>query len=256
MSLFSPLFYHHHAMKLGKRPARHDKRTLFLADYVASLPKAPDNYRLSGIPDTTPTLWENDKYGDCTKAAWAGLVYSVSQAAGKPFLYPDDDVLFLYEDCDGFRPSDPSTDNGSDGLTTLNYLMKSGAFGHPPHAFVQLQSGKAEEYRLAASYIGGVYIGIALPRAWQGKTVWDVPLGGPSGDGAPWSWGGHMIYGKAEYNNQGPKILTWGQTYQLTWDAYEAYVDEAYAVIAEDFQSPDGFDHNQLQQDLAAIKAA
>ena len=244
----------HKSVPVIKQHARHDKRTLALSTYVSALAPAPDAYGLLGIPDTTPTIYGNDRYGDCTKAAYAGMVYSLSTAARKPFNYSDDQVIQMYEQCDGFDPAKPLTDNGSDGLTTLKYLAKSGAFGHAPLAYMALCKGNLDEMKLACRYFGGVYIGIELPLAWQGSTTWDVsPFGLTSGKWAPWSWGGHMIYGKARYTGDYFEILTWKETYKLTPKAYQTYADEAYSILVPDFESPDGFNDTQLAADIAAI---
>ena len=51
--------------------------------------------------------------------------------------------------------------------------------------------------------------------------------------------------------------MTWGALQQMTVAFYEAYCDEAWAYIsAEDLQngkSPEGFDLQELQTDLANV---
>ena len=160
------LLQFHKCAPVNKQHARHDKRNLLLVNYTRALASAPESYELPSIPDTTPSYYGNDLYGDCTKAAYAGMVYSVSTAAGRPFNYTDDQVEQMYTECDGFDLGKPNTDNGSDGLTTLKYLQKSGAFGHAPTAYLALHSGDMEEIKLSARYFGGVYLGVALPKAW------------------------------------------------------------------------------------------
>jgi hypothetical protein len=249
------LLQFHQSIKPNKQPARHDKRSLLLADYTSALAPAPDTYSLAGIPNTTPTLWGNDTVGDCTKSAYAGMVYSLSTASGETFVYTDQQVLTMYEQCDGYVPGNHITDNGSDGLTTLKYLVSSGADGHAPIAYLSLNISTIDDLKIAARYFGGVYIGIQLPKAWQGKTLWGTSCFGSNlGKWARGSWGGHMIYGKARYTPDHLEILTWGATYQLTWKAALQYLDEAYAVLIPDFKSPDGFNDVQLQADLAAIR--
>jgi hypothetical protein len=245
----------HKSLPVLKQPARHDKRNLMFAKYTQALAAAPEAYSLPNIPSVTPTYYGNDLYGDCTKAAYAGMVYSLSTAAGSSFNYTDAQVEQMYSECDGFDPAKPKTDNGSDGLTTLKYLQKSGAFGHAPVAYLALQLGNAEEMRLGARYFGGLYMGVALPKAWQGETTWDAsPFGLTSGKWAPWSWGGHMIYGKARYTPDYLEFLSWKTTYKITWKALNIYPDELYCVIVPDFVSPDGFDSAKLQADLVTMQ--
>jgi hypothetical protein len=250
----------HKAVRVVGQAPRHDQRTLKMRTYTTSdLPPAPKTFALPGLPTTTPTIYANDRYGCCTKAAWAGLSYSLSMAAGvlPPFNYTDEEVVQMYEQCDGFDPRRPGTDNGSDGLTTLKYLQASGAFGHAPLAYLALDLKSIADYKTASRYFGGTYLGVDLPRAWQGRSTWDVSmLGCLKGKWAPGSWGGHMIYGRPVYTPDYLEILTWQQVYRITWKAVLRYMCEAWAVVALDFKSPDGFDDVRLMQDLHSVKAA
>lgn len=244
----------HKQVIVNKQAPRHDQRTLKLASYSVELPPAPQSYRLAGIPETTPTLYGNDEVGDCTKAAYAEEVYTLSSAAGKPFNYTDTEVLDMYAQCDGWVKGDPRTDNGSDGLTTLKFLTKSGAYGHAPLAYLGINFRHAHDLRLALRYFGGAYTGIRLPQAWQGSKEWGTSWWGARGRWAPGSWGGHMVYLRPSYNTDHIEVFTWGEVYQLTWKAASTYIDESWAILVPDFKSPDGFDDVKLRQDLAQVQ--
>jgi len=63
--------------------------------------------------------------------------------------------------------------------------------------------------------------------------VWDVPSGGPVGDGAPGSWGGHAVpilgfspNGSGDFQYFAP---SWDGLYTITAAFMAAYADEAYA---------------------------
>jgi hypothetical protein len=34
-------------------------------------------------------------------------------------------------------------------------------------------------------------------------------------------------------------VVTWGALQQMTWDFWDTYCDEAYAILSEDFVQPD-----------------
>lgn len=249
------LYRFHRSAPCNKQAARHDRRMLLQAKYTAALAPAPTEYALPGMPDTAPSIWLNDVEGDCTKAAWAGLIYSLSTAKGASFVYSDDQVQQMYEQCDGYVPGNQATDNGSDGLTTLKYLVSSGADGHAPQAYLACALGNVIDAKIAARYLGGLYLGLMMPLAWQGQTTWDVSrFGYTAGKWAPGSWGGHMVYGKPKYTADYLELLTWKTTYRLTWRAYSKYVDEPFSVIVPDFRSPDGFSTAQLEGDLAQVQ--
>jgi hypothetical protein len=108
----------------------------------------------------------------------------------------------------------------------------------------------------------GCYIGVQLPISAQAQVqnhhTWSVPPGGTTGDGAKGSWGGHAIPVVA-YDARGVTVVTWGALQRMTWSFWEAYCDEAYAILSKDYLnkkkiSAEGFNLEQLQADLADLK--
>ena len=97
---------------------------------------------------------------------------------------------------------------------------------------------------------------------FNGNPVWSTPGGGPVGDGAPGSWGGHSVpivgYGVDGEGNAGTEVITWGQVYDMTWGFVDNYVEEAWAVLSADWIEPDklapsGFSLSELQADLRDV---
>ena len=93
---------------------------------------------------------------------------------------------------------------------------------------------------------------------WTLIQPWSVPPGGTTGDGKPGSWGGHAIPVVA-YDTRGVTVVTWGALQAMTWSFWEAYCDEAYAILSDDYmdgqkKAPQGFNLQQLQADLADLK--
>jgi len=79
---------------------------------------------------------------------------------------------------------------------------------------------------------------------------WSVPPGGTTGDGKPGFWGGHTVPVVA-YDARGVTVVTWGALQMMTWSFWEAYCEEAYAIISTDYltgkkTTPQGFDMQQL----------
>jgi hypothetical protein len=108
----------------------------------------------------------------------------------------------------------------------------------------------------------GCYIGVQLPISAkaqvQNNQPWSVPPGGTTGDGAKGSWGGHAIPVVA-YDSRGVTCVTWGALQSMTWSFWEAYCEEAYAILSSDYltkkkQTPQGFNLQQLQADLQDLK--
>jgi hypothetical protein len=247
----------HSGMKLGKQSARHDPRTLLFEKYLtAALPPAPPQV------DWTPAVaggWPmmaNDRIGDCTCAAAGHMIEEWTANAGNQVIPSDVAIVKAYESITGYNPNDPSTDHGAVEIDVLNYWRRTGIAGHKVAAYVKLTPGNLDHIKAAANLFGGCYIGLALPKTAQTQDVWDVPPGGPHGDGAPGGWGGHAVP-VVGYDGTGPTVVTWGALKTMTWNFWTAYCDEAYAILSLDFfnngKDPQGFDMTTLSADLQQV---
>lgn len=249
----------HSTMKLGKKPIKVDPRTLQFAKYVtAALPPSPAYLDLTGKVKTWGMM-KNDTIGDCTIAE-AGHQEEVwtSQAKGKEYKPTDKSIIKAYSAISGFDPITGANDNGCALLDVLKYWKKYGigSSSHKILAYAQLDP-KNHAHVMASVYLfGGVYAGVQLPISAQNQIVWDVPPGGPTGHGAPGSWGGHGVplVGYANLLT----TVTWGELKAMTWPFWDTYFDEAYAVLSQDWMeknniSPEGFNLQQLLADVKLI---
>lgn len=250
-------------LKLGRKPAQHDKRTLELATYLdpAILPTIPPAHDLAAAVTDWP-MYENDALGDCTIAAAGHMIQAWSTAAGTPKTPAMSDVASMYWET-GDPPmaaADPgsATDDGRDELSVLKYWRATGLGADKIGAFVSVDPKNPALVRAAIYLFGGVYTGIALPLAVRGGHAWDVAGPRLIGQFAPGSWGGHAVPYEA-YDQQGVTVITWGAPLKATWRFHAAYTEEVYAIISPDFlaegKSPEGFDLAALTADLTALTA-
>jgi hypothetical protein len=253
----------HSGMKLGKQSPRHDPRTLQFASYLhaADLPTPPPSVDYSTKVTGPWGMMDNDSVGDCTCAAAGHLIMEWTANVGAESTPADTDIVGAYSAITGYDPKTGANDNGAVETDVLNYWRKTGIAGHKIMAYAALEPGNQEHVLDAVDLFGGCYIGVALPVSAQRQDVWAVPPGGTHGDGAAGSWGGHAVPVVA-YDRQGPTVITWGAPKRMTWGFWEAYCDEAYAVLSEDFleqgpnggvAAPSGFDLSALEQDLHAV---
>jgi len=246
----------HSAMRLGRRPARHDPRTFRLAKY---LPKTLAPPPVSADWCSKVQSWpmdRNDSIGDCTCAGVAHLLQAWTTYVGTPVILADDQVVGLYSAITGYDPSNPSTDQGAVELDVLNYWRSTGAVGHKIDAYARVAVANTDQVKTALSLFGGLYLGLALPLSAQSQTVWDATGGY---QGRPGSWGGHCVVAQA-YDENGLTVITWGQAKRMTWAFFSAYCDEAYACLSRDFLTatgtdPAGLAWDALEADLAALTA-
>ncbi len=251
-------------LKLGKGIARHDPRTLLLASYVTqALPAPPASCDLTAKVKAPWGMMDNDQLGDCTCAAAGHLIMEWTANAGKKMVVPTDkQIVAAYSAVTGYNPTTGANDNGAVEIDVLNYWRQTGIAGHKIGAYVALEPANHNHVMDAVYVFEGCYIGVQLPNSAQAQTQnhqpWSVPPGGPTGDGKPGSWGGHAIPVVA-YDSRGVTVVTWGALQTMTWTFWEAYCDEAYAILSPDYlnakhQAPQGFSLAQLQEDLADLK--
>lgn len=250
----------HSAMKLGKRRARHDPRVPMLSKYTTRLP-APPAQEDYGSKLSHLGMMLNDKLGDCTCAAVGHVIQEwTTYAQKKPLVLPDDTIEQLYEAVGGYVPGQPSTDNGAVEVDVLNYWLANPVQGNVLQAYAAVEPGNHNGIKDAVYIFGNAYIGLQLPVSAQTQDVWAVPPGGAVGPGAPGSWGGHAVPAVG-YDARGLTVITWGALKRMTWQFWDAYCDEAYALLSPDWieatgKAPPGFDLAQLTRDLNELKNA
>jgi len=250
-------------LKLGKLAARHDPRALLLASYITpSLPTPPASFDV-GAKVTSWGMMDNDQIGDCTCAAAGHLIMEWTANAKKKMVTPSDkQIVSAYSAITGYNPVSGANDNGANEVDVLNYWRQTGIAGHKIGAYVALEPANHNHVMDSVYMFEGCYIGVRLPISAQAQTQnhqpWSVPPGGPVGDGAPGSWGGHAVPVVA-YDSRGVTVVTWGALQQMTWSFWEAYTEEAYAILSKDYldgrkKAPQGFSMKELQSDLADLK--
>lgn len=251
-------------MKLGKKAKRFDPRTFQLAKYLqrpALLAPPSEVSYVVKVPSWPMLL--NDELGDCVIAAMGHMVqqwsFFATRGAGMVTM-SDAEALGAYEAIGGYSPEDPSTDQGCDMLTALNFWRKNGIqVGGKTHkivAFAEVDPTNPTEVQQAIYLFGNMFTGVQLPVSAQDADDWTVPDGGIYGStGQPGSWGGHCIPTCAS-SPITKTVVTWGSRLKMSDNFLLDYCDEAYAVLSLDWiesSAPNGFNLAQLQADLAAL---
>jgi hypothetical protein len=252
-----------------KRPIAIGPR-LHLKNYLMrSIPPPPIS--TSYVNPAAPALSEmylNDQLGDCVPA-WmchnAGVF--AGNAALPQLIFTGDQVTSLYSAIGGYVPGDPSTDNGCDEVTALNYWTQSGllpgtATPHKITGYMAVNPTDPIEIKTALWLFENLMFGIELPDAWvtpfpsSSGFIWDV-AGPPDPDN------GHCP-GGVGYDSIGVLTSTWGMIGTTTWAAVAEYCSQSangslYTVIAQDAISkasskcPIGLDWSQLLADFESL---
>jgi hypothetical protein len=256
-------------VRLGKKAARIDKRTLKLARYLSpSLPSPP------AICDYTNGVTEfgmmlngpnsgtlaPDGLGCCTISACGHAEQIWTLNTGMMYTVPDKAILQKYETWCGYDPLDPFTDQGGVEIDVLNSWRKGVFWGHKIMAYADPEPGNLDHIKQSIYLFGGVYIGLQLPISAQMQDVWDVD---DSADGEPGSWGGHAVFAPAYQDDKDAhviEVITWGKKKRMTMAFWEKYTDEAHALLGFNWVnarkiSPTGLDLGTLQSDLVVVTA-
>jgi len=244
--------------KLGKHPAKADERTLKLADYidVKNLPEFPKAHSWIEKKKTRWGRMKNFTLNDCTCAAAGHLIQCWTLNTGKQHILSDKEIVKMYSAVTGYDPKTGANDKGAKALDVLKHWRKTGVAGNTMAAFASVSHQDKKHIAGAIYLFGGVYAGLQLPKSIKGQKVWDVPDYGLVATGAPGSYGGHAVV-VVEYDDKGLTCISWGRKTKMTWAFWDAYAEEAFAIISNDFmidgKSPVGFDVVALADDLMKI---
>ena len=244
------------SLKLGRKPYVESDKDLLFSRYSDNV-VVPRTFGYGAeLPDTGWGMLGNDEYGDCV---WAGLAHAVmlwNKSAGRDVSFTTAGVLSDYSACTGFNPDDPSTDQGTDIRTAMEYLRTTGVVDatkarHKSAAYVNVGTSLTELNK--ALYIfGAVVIGLNLPDSAQSQFpgTWSYVAGSQID-------GGHCVV-ITDRNLFNHKLVTWGDRINVGHRFLTHYVEEAWAIATPDFlnssgAAANGFDMAQLTADLQEV---
>lgn len=240
-------------VRLGKKPAVHDSRTLRLSAFVerSALADLPGRVTWSAKVRDWP-MYRNDEIGCCATAGPAHQVQAwTANDASREATPSVDDVLAEYRAISGWDgvPGSP-TDTGCMMLDVMSRWRNRGLFGHRIGAFAAVDLHNADLLRFGIHRFGGVAIGVMLPDAVQGQdnsVPWQAPQRIPNfGEWSPGSWGGHYIIA-VDYDADWITVVTWGGLKKMSRHFCDAYCDEAYVQFARDWIGPDNTAPNGIK---------
>ena len=243
--------------KLGKLAVRIDVRTLRFSRYVdrAELPAPPESLDLTDHVADWP-MYANDRIGDCTIAAAGHMIEAwTAESSGQAVEVSERSVLDAFGHVKQIDPL--SGEAGAVVLDVLRYWRRDGVGRHRIGAYAQVPLHDHDLVESASWLFGGLYVGVQLPLTAQDQPVWEW-TGSLDGPAKPGSWGGHAV-DLVRYGRDGITVVTWGRLQSLTWEFWDRYCDEVYAILSRDFlvhgRAPNGFDLPALRADLKLVTA-
>ena len=162
---------------------------------------------LGNGPD--PTLPPGqDPVGDCVCACDLHLAAMRACNAGAPWVPQTSQALDLYSTLTGFRPGDPSTDQGTDPLALLRYRLGGAVYPDGSRILdARFVDATSEQKLKEAMWLAdGCIAWASMPDGWEsleeGDDIWDL-------DGPPNPQNGHC-FGLGEFGLQRIKLVEWG----------------------------------------------
>lgn len=253
-------------VRMGRRRPVSQAPRLSLKNYLrATLPPAPAtcDYTKAAI-GVLDNIYLNDKLGDCVIAGGYHVVgVETGNAKGKPFAATNPQIIADYSAIGGYNPKEPSTDQGCDETTALDYWSQTGfANGTKLLGYLAVDAANKAELTSALYLFENLYFGIELPDAYVNPAptasgfTWDVA-------GKPDPSNGHCVIG-AGYSASGVQIDTWGMIGTFTWAAIAKYCTAKahgaiYVLLTPDeltkgqTRAPNGVDWTALIADFDAI---
>jgi hypothetical protein len=222
-------------VKLGKFPARIDRRTILFKDVAPSLPLPLDLIDwYNGQEDFG--VMGNDFLGDCTCAALGHAEQTITAncIGQSEFSADTPSVIDLYSKACGYIPGKSWTDRGGYGIDVLKFVKNNGLFGNDKLlGFAAIHAEDTVRVRQAIAAFGGVYCGLQLPDSvCKGDLLtasWEL-----DGTIIPNPNNGHMVW-VAKWNATGPVPISWGITKQMSLPFWWASCDEVWVPFFENW---------------------
>lgn len=255
------------AGKLGKLPYDPSKPHLPLSPHLdahaaASAPPAvPDivDY-LSQVADWP--MYGNADWGDCVEADIGHAVETITAyGQGATVTVTDDDVLGAYSAITGFNPNagppgDNPTDQGTNMQDAMNWWRTTGMAGHRIVAFAKVDHTNDTELKAALNLFGVLCVGFAFPASamtqFDNHQPWSVVTGSPIE-------GGHAVHVAYDSTTIPQwRCVTWAAVQAMTGAFWQAYVDEVWVPISQEWvnaagASPTGLDLSGLGEQFAEL---
>ena len=240
-------------------------------DFGALCVPALQTMLANGPDPTAPPQVADQGLGDCTCAA-VGHAIDVWTAGGNaPATVTAAQIVTLYSLSCGYVLGDPSTDNGGNELTVLDYVAEHGIDGNGLHKIAgtaSLDATNVQEMKEATFLTGASELCLELPDAYVNPfpaqdAVWDLA-------GAPNPEQGHCVLCRGTYTSNSPNgkpawgIVTWGTLVWLTTDACAYYCSTAQGgsvnvAMTQEWidsargTSPNALDYNALESAFKAL---
>jgi hypothetical protein len=236
--------------RYGRLPAQFPGAVRDLAYYAAGpLPAAPPQCNVPAFDDWG--MLGNDRFGDCGVAGLQHLFEADATLTHEPQTWPSDQEAIDY-----YLRYTGGQDAGVVLSAYLAYVRghADGYYGNTVAAYAPVPVHDVPTLQTAIWLYGGAYSGIvvtdAMEQAFSAGRPWN--LGAAAGHPV----GGHCVP-LLGYDDSFLYVCTWGTIHPISYPAWHAVAEEAWAVITGQFVAHHddgrGISLAALQADLAKV---
>ncbi len=224
--------------KFGKLAPQFDTRTKSFGDIAEKYGLAvPPYWRVDWSRNLIlPALGTllNTELGCCTCSSKGhDIQLWTAWGAGPQAVIQGASILAMYKAISGYNGT-PATDRGATILSALQYWNHNPIDGHKLDGYAAVEPGNLAAAKAAIWTFGNLDIGLLLPETCLQQGVWRYVQSG--GAGAPGSAGGHDV-NLIAYDDHAQLFtcITWGHLKKLSYQFYQVYCDEAWALASKDW---------------------
>ncbi len=232
-------------MKLGKLKPEFNNNDLLFSSLMKAVP-IPTVYDWDVLHPNLPTpMFANDSLGDCVMAGRAHQTLR--------FEFIEQKQVINISDAEVTKEYFNETGGGDDGLVVSRSLREwkrtgwaVGGKTYKIKAYSRLNRFNRTQVKTAIYSDLGVGIGFEVPQSAMEQFDKAEPWHVVADDGG--ILGGHYVFCYA-YDTHSIKCVTWGQRQLMTWEFWDKYCDEVWAI----FDAANSTQKQRATLDLAAI---
>lgn len=247
--------------KPGKLPAKKDHRDFNFSNYFDAnkLGKIPTAINWASKKNTPWGMMNNWTLSDCTCAAAGHMIECWTSNSYKEHIIHNKAIMVAYSAISGYDAVTGKNNIPVYISDALKYWRKTGVGNHKIKFYATINYKSHNLVRATIYLFGGIYVGLDLPNTIKGQEIWTVMPGKLKGDSARGSFGGHAVNVVA-YDKNYITCISWGKIKRMTWQFWDTYCDELYAIISEDFfnenKNPLGLEISKLELSLLRLTKA
>lgn len=240
----------------GKLAPKTDPRDLNLANYlkISTSEDVPLSHDWTVKKTSAWGVPAGKKLENCPVFAAGQLIESWDANLDKEQVEHTEAALQAFTALTGYDPATGENNKPLHLADIVNYWGQHGIGRHRIEIYLTIPLTDHNLVKAAISIFGGIYAGFFLPESVSTQTDWELVSG--ADDTASSTNAGHALAVLA-YDSDSLTCIFQGKAQKMTWEFYDAYCDEAFALVTTEFlksaETPMGINLPAMKSDRMTI---